>query len=238
MQHGRRSTTMTWRAFTLGLALLAGCATSPAPENIHFAKQRLVDYQQSGRYDADVARAAEEAKDYLRARLATPGPWAVVFDIDETALSNFPALKANDFGWIVSAPCRVEADGKIVSPCGILQWILLGTARPLVPVREVYEIAIRAGAAVHFVTGRPDTPEMRAATERNLREAGYAQWRSVVLKPTNRKLTTIEFKSGERRRLNEEGQVVVATIGDQQSDLDGGHAERGFLIPNPFYYIP
>jgi hypothetical protein len=27
-------------------------------------------------------------------------------------------------------------------------------------------------------------------------------------------------------------------VGDQPSDLAGGHAERGFLLPDPYYRIP
>jgi len=27
-------------------------------------------------------------------------------------------------------------------------------------------------------------------------------------------------------------------VGDQLSDLSGGHAERTFKVPNPFYFVP
>jgi len=30
----------------------------------------------------------------------------------------------------------------------------------------------------------------------------------------------------------------VANVGDQLSDLAGGHAGRDFKLPNPFYHIP
>jgi hypothetical protein len=30
----------------------------------------------------------------------------------------------------------------------------------------------------------------------------------------------------------------VLNIGDQASDLRGGHAEKTILLPNPFYSIP
>jgi acid phosphatase len=29
----------------------------------------------------------------------------------------------------------------------------------------------------------------------------------------------------------------AVNIGDQESDLDGGHADRDFKLPNPFYFI-
>jgi predicted secreted acid phosphatase len=221
------------------LAVLSGCATSAAPpENIHFAKQRLTTYHESGRYDTDVAVVAEQAKAWLRSRAAAPGKYAVVFDIDETVLSNLPALRANDYGWILTAPCSRANDGKLSTPCGLLPWIQMGAAEPVKPVREVYLLARELGVAVFFITGRPETPEMRVATEKNLRAAGYEQWAGVLLKPTTQKLTTVQYKSGERQRITEQGYAVLASIGDQQSDLDGGFAERGFLVPNPYYFIP
>ena len=59
------------------------------------------------------------------------------------------------------------------------------------------------------------------------------------------------FKSGERAKI-ENGEKpydkpyhIIGTIGDQKSDLIGNpdskdtssHAECGFKIPNPFYFI-
>jgi hypothetical protein len=32
--------------------------------------------------------------------------------------------------------------------------------------------------------------------------------------------------------------TIIANVGDQESDLAGGHAERMFKIPNPFDFIP
>jgi hypothetical protein len=29
----------------------------------------------------------------------------------------------------------------------------------------------------------------------------------------------------------------VVNMGDQESDLDGGHADRAFKLPNPFYFV-
>ena len=31
--------------------------------------------------------------------------------------------------------------------------------------------------------------------------------------------------------------TLIANIGDQRSDLDGGYAERTWKVPNPFYYL-
>jgi acid phosphatase len=79
---------------------------------------------------------------------------------------------------------------------------------------------------------------MRAATERNLRAAGY-EWTAVLLKPDD--LVTrsaVEFKAPERKKLVDQGYTVIVNIGDQMSDLEGGHAERTYKLPNPFYFVP
>ena len=47
-----------------------------------------------------------------------------------------------------------------------------------------------------------------------------------------------DFKALERRKLTEEGFTILVSIGDQQSDLAGGYAERTFKLPNPVYFLP
>jgi putative acid phosphatase of HAD superfamily subfamily IIIB len=47
----------------------------------------------------------------------------------------------------------------------------------------------------------------------------------------------VPFKSGERAKIASAGYTIIATIGDQQSDIDGGSAECGFKLPNPFYFV-
>jgi hypothetical protein len=33
------------------------------------------------------------------------------------------------------------------------------------------------------------------------------------------------------------GYDIVVNAGDQESDLEGGHADRAFKLPNPFYFV-
>ena len=45
--------------------------------------------------------------------------------------------------------------------------------------------------------------------------------------------------SGERARIEEElGFTILVNVGDQDSDLAGGHARKAFKLPNPMYFIP
>ena len=45
------------------------------------------------------------------------------------------------------------------------------------------------------------------------------------------------FKGAKRAEISKSF-TIIANIGDQRSDLDGGCAERTWKVPNPFYYIP
>jgi acid phosphatase len=227
----------------IGLALLAlvpfgaGCAsTAPragnAPPNLADAKRQVSEYIDSGRYEADVAAVAEQARAYLESRAHRGGKLAIVVDIDETALSNLPSLRANDYGFILGAgPCDLQR-----GPCGLFAWITMAKAEPIKPVLALVDLARQRGIAVFFLTGRPE--RMRTATEANLRAAGYA-WTGLILRPDD--LTTksaAEFKAPERKKLEDQGYTIIVNIGDQASDLDGGFAEKTYKLPNPFYLIP
>jgi acid phosphatase len=195
------------------------------------SKRQASEYVSSGRYDADIAEAIAQARSYLTARVARGGKPAIVLDIDETSLSNLPALRAN-YGFIVAGPCGDLPRG----PCGFLAWILLARAEPIRPVLELTRQAREQGVAVFFLTGRPE--RVRAATEANLKAAGY-EWTGVLLKPdTLNTPSAVDFKAAERKKLVEQGYVIVVNVGDQMSDLDGGFAERTYKLPNPFYFVP
>ena len=226
----------------LMLALLwlgAGCAaTAPAvttpvatTPSLAETKRQVREYVASGRYEADIAHVAGQARAYLERRASGGGKLAIVLDIDETSLSNRPSLEINDYGFIVAGPCDLER-----GPCGFVAWAQMARAAPLGPVLTLVRAARERGVAVFFLTGRPE--RLRAATERNLRAAGY-EWTGVLLRPDD--LVTksaAEFKAPERRKLVEQGYTIIVNIGDQMSDLDGGYAERTYKLPNPFYFVP
>jgi predicted secreted acid phosphatase len=49
---------------------------------------------------------------------------------------------------------------------------------------------------------------------------------------------TIQYKSGTRAYIESQGYDIVADMGDQFSDLEGGFANKTFKMPNPNYYLP
>jgi HAD superfamily, subfamily IIIB (Acid phosphatase) len=68
--------------------------------------------------------------------------------------------------------------------------------------------------------------------------AGYDGWADLLLKQPNDKSSSQEFKTVRRKEIEYAGFTIIFNVGDQYSDLRGGHAERVFKVPNPFYFIP
>jgi HAD superfamily, subfamily IIIB (Acid phosphatase) len=204
----------------------------PPSLNIDKVKEALRAYQASD-YDGDVAAVFATARAYVEGRAGEVNKPALVLDIDETSLSNWPNLKANDFGFIPDGACDRLPNG----PCGFKTWILQGIAPPIMPALDLFNAAKAKGVAVFFITGRRDSE--RQATMSNLDRAGYEGWAKLVTRPDGDPHPTVEaFKTEERRKLAEAGYTIIATVGDQESDLEGGFAECRFKVPNPFYFIP
>jgi acid phosphatase len=217
----------------------AGCASTgpstPRPvaatPNLVEAKREVGTYVDSGRYEAEISAVVDQAAAFLESRVPRGGKLAIVLDIDETALSNLPSLRANDYGFIIPGPCDLPR-----GPCGLLAWIGMARAEPIKPVLTLARLARARGVAVFFLTGRPE--RLRGPTERNLQGAGY-EWTGVLLKPdTLNTQSAVEFKAAERKKLVDQGYTIIVNMGDQMSDLDGGFAERTYKLPNPFYFVP
>ncbi len=49
---------------------------------------------------------------------------------------------------------------------------------------------------------------------------------------------TVQYKSGVRAYIESQGYDIVGNFGDQFSDLEGGHADKTFKMPNPNYFLP
>jgi hypothetical protein len=87
-----------------------------------------------------------------------------------------------------------------------------------------------------FITGRP--ADLRDATERNLRQEGYHPTGVILLPEGATFNSAVDFKAPERRKIAALGYTIVLNMGDQESDLHGGYAEKTFKLPNPMYFLP
>jgi len=215
---------MTWsrsmyRATACCVLLAAIGCSSAVPPSLPAVKSALVEYGETGAWQADVAAVSARAERFLERNAGRVERPALVLDIDETSLSNWPQQLESNF-------CYVASDFQ--------EWVLRAEAEALPGVLELYRTATRLGVAVFFITGRPE--EEREATERNLRAVGYESWAGLHLRSPGGDRKT--FKTSVRRQITEDGYTILANVGDQESDLVGGYAERTFKIPNPFYEVP
>jgi acid phosphatase len=198
--------------------------------NLYDVQQQLEKYIDSGRYDRDVAKVVTAARVWLDKRASTATKPAIVIDIDETALSNWPEMRVNGWARILNGPCDLQK-----GPCGHRAWQAMAQAKAIAPTLALAQHAHKLGVAVFFITGRPEW--LRDATERNLREQGY-EWTEVILQPEGAPLASAsDFKAPERRKITVQGYTILLNLGDQESDLKGGFAERTFKLPNPVYFV-
>ena len=228
-------------AWVLAALAGAGCVQVPAPPAppsaacgavpaLYDAQRAIAEYIDSGRYEADVASVAGEARQWLERPAAEVSRPAIVLDVDETSLSNWPAYRANGWVRILRGDCDLET-----GPCNIRKWQEMGQSRAVTPTLELARRAADLGVKIFFLTGRPES--LREPTERNLRGQGYA-FEGLLLRPPGVYPSAADFKARQRCELERAGYTVVLAMGDQQSDLDGGCAERGFKLPNPVYFLP
>ena len=203
------------------------------PINVGDTKSVATVYHDDGSYDRGLAEVADKAAAWIAERAPQVPKPALVLDIDETALSNWEVIRADDFGRVIGGPCTALPEG----PCGWASWDQLGRDPPIVQTLRVAQLAMAKGVAVFMITGRPEN--QRAATERNLRNAGYGGYTHMYMVPDGAHFASaVDFKTPRRAEIEQLGYQIIANIGDQPSDLIGGHAERVFLLPDPFYRIP
>ncbi len=239
--HGRIGDPMNaLRALLLAVALLLlqACATTQsrpetAPANLGELKAELRAYHDSGRYQAEIEAVDARASAYLLAHAKDVAKPVLVLDIDETSLSNWDQMVADDFGYFTDGPC----DNLPKGPCGAMAWNATGYATAIAPTLRLFRTARENNIPVFFVTGRYE--KERDATKRSLARAGYSDWAGIRMRMDGTPIgSTAEFKASQRAAIEAQGYTIVVNMGDQPSDLAGGHALEGFLLPNPFYRIP
>ena len=224
------ATSSSTRVTTSPPAIDTTVAAAGVP-NIYDAQRLVEQYIMGGRYEDDVATVVAGARVWLDQRSKAAAKPAIVLDIDETSLSNWPAYRLNGWVRITNGGCDLQQ-----GPCGLRAWQALGQSKAIAPTLALARHARELGMAVFFITGRP--ANLRQATERNLKDEGY-EWTGVILQPEGAQFASaVDFKAPERRKLTEQGYTIVLSMGDQQSDLTGGYAERTFKLPNPVYYLP
>jgi acid phosphatase len=157
------------------------------------------------------------------ARTAERRP-AVVFSLDDVLLSNYARRKALDF----AEPAVLSAN------LGLPPALLNPPLPALAPLLPLFAFARDHGAAVFIVSERPEIE--RAEVQDNLTRAGYEGWAAILLAPPGEEKQPVAgVKARLREIIESRGYAIVATVGSKEADLAGGHAEKGFLLPDPRY---
>lgn len=208
------------------LLILSSASYANPPSNLSCLKAQISQYYESGKYEQDVTAIVAEAKTYLQKRLAetqfdqSKKP-AIVLDIDDTSISHYALNKRNDFSLNDLADV-INKESK--SPA-------------VKPVLSLYNEAVKNGVAVFFISMRSDKARTTVVT--NLKNAGYAGWTSVYLPiGDEEEMSSAEYKTAKRKMITDSGYNIIENLGDQDSDLAGGYAEKTFKIPNPMYGSP
>ncbi len=192
----------------------------PLVVNLSEAKKAVKEYY-AYRYNEEMDSIIIDAIQQVK-QLNLSKNSAFVFDVDETALSNFEYEINNDFGYV-----KKEWD----------KWVFAEKAPAIKQVKQFYDTLISMGIKVIFITGR--TEEQFQATYNNLVKAGYTKFDTLICRTKEDfGKTAKEFKSQKRKELTiQKGYFIIGTIGDQWSDHEGGYTIIKVKLPNYLYKV-
>lgn len=189
-------------------------------ENLDMVKDRIAEYYENGQFDSEMKQATDPALVILN-QLSAEGLDAVVFDVDETALSNYRHIKEVGFGYI---------------PSLWNDWIHEEKATRIEPVYSLYKAAVEKGFRIIFITGRNDS--QYTATFNNLIAEGYTKFDTLITKPMKHGYSSAsEFKAAKRTALAAKGYRIVLCVGDQISDCDIENYGIRVKLPNYLYFV-
>lgn len=199
---------------------VAQLSCSPSLVNLDTAKDRVADYYESGEYEKELAEIIDDAKKKF-AKIEAQSNSAVVFDLDETALDNYEAIKKIGFGY---------------EPKYWDDWVQQGAAPANKKVKELYEFLLQNGFKIIFITGKKDT--QYDATFRNLINVGYERFDTLIVRSQkDYKTKAGQFKAQKRKELTNKGYNIVGCVGDQESDCDGENCGIVIKLPNYLYLV-
>ncbi|GIH14477.1 HAD family acid phosphatase [Rugosimonospora africana] len=204
--------------------------------------------------DSNYAKEAKsveaQGEHFLADRHHVHGTKAIVLDVDDTTLLTWNYEIFSNWAYNPTTNATYVNNQMFPAVFGMV---------------DLVRTAEREGYAIFYLTGRPTS--QKEATLGNLTEdhigvdAGFPKPTALsdgedglFTKPAvadypdylktacagdpNGSCTTIHYKSATRAHIESLGYDIVANFGDQFSDLEGGHADRTFKMPNPNYYLP
>ena len=147
---------------------------------------------------------------------------AIVFDVDETLLDAYSYYVNADpqFSW------SSGTWDAYVAGCGYA-----GISQ----TRDLFNKAKKLGLRTFLISGA--ARDTKSDMVPCLKEHGISGWNRYIMKADNSTATAAVWKAQQRARVQSDGYKIVASIGDQVSDMSNGHLMRGFLLPNTMYYL-
>ncbi|MFD9357962.1 HAD family acid phosphatase [Streptomyces sp. NPDC060031] len=109
-------------------------------------------------------------------------------------------------------------------------WFWTSPTPAISKVRELTRYANDRGVAIFFVTARPGI--VYSLTERNLKAVGYPVSGLYVRDLPALFGEVSAYKTAKRAEIEARGYTIIANIGNNASDLVGGHAERTVKLPD------
>lgn len=212
------STFTLTRTLTLILFLTLLSCSSNELVNLRVAKDRVKDYYESGRYDKELEEIYLDAKSKVD-KIQMKQNSAAIFDVDDTALSNYEISKRLDYGY----------DYKIIQ-----DWVMSAKLPAIKQTLEFYNYLKSKRVKLIFLTGRQI--EEYDATYRNLIEQGYTDFDTLIVRSEQeRKLGAAQFKLQKRKELTLKGYEIIICVGDQWTDFEGENTGIKVKIPNYLY---
>ncbi|MEU0788198.1 HAD family acid phosphatase [Streptomyces sp. NPDC006173] len=186
------------------------------------------------RIDAAARRDIDKAAHTAHHRGQKP---AVVFDIDDTLLLSFDYERKTNYTY--NSTTWADYVAKADRPA------VFGSP-------ELVEYAESKGVEVFYNSGLKES--QRASAVENLKKVGVdvnldsahmflkdaanpPAYLSGCATATAWNCTTVQYKAGTRKHIEDLGYDIVGNFGDQYSDLDGGYADKTYKLPNPTYFV-
>ena len=98
------------------------------------------------------------------------------------------------------------------------------------PVLALAQYAASKGVKIFFVSARPDVIDL--ITKYNLTAVGYPVDGLYSRNPIQLFESVQTFKTAEREELESKGYDIIANIGNNWTDLNGGYADSTWKLPD------
>ncbi|MFI2732997.1 HAD family acid phosphatase [Streptomyces sp. NPDC018711] len=195
-------TTAAALGLTAALVVGAAPAASAADPDTHVTSTAALAGVDYTTWRRDVAAVVAEARPYIEARAENAGREKQAIVLD---IDN--SSLETDFHPFWELPTPAIAD-----------------------VRALVADAHARGVAVFFVTARPGI--IYSLTDWNLKKAGYPVDGLYVRSLPDLFAEVSAYKTEKRAEIEAKGYTIIANIGNNTTDLVGGHAERAFKLPD------